>query len=113
MPEATAEERVAPLRTLVDDISRQFPELGYLGPGGVLRVPVDLGRVTRVRFELSKQFLHLQSIGLVTADGSDASAGAEVTASSWYGRYGEKFQAARLFDWDHPAAPPCTPRRTT
>ena len=102
MPEATAEERVAPLRTLVDDISHQFPELGYLGPGGVLRVPVDLGRVTRVRLELPKQFLHLQSIGLVTADGSDASACADVTASSWYDGYGEKFEAARLFDWDHP-----------
>ena len=102
MPAATAEERVAPLRTLVDEISRGFPELGYLGPGGVLRVPVDLGKVTRVRLELPKQFLHLQSIGLVTADGSDASAGAEVTASSWYDGYGEKFEAARLFDWDHP-----------
>jgi len=101
VPATTAEERVAPLRTLVDDISRQFPELGYLGPGGVLRVPVDLGKVTLVRLELPKQFLHLQSIGLVTADGSDASARAEVTASSWYGGYGEKFEAARLLDWDH------------
>jgi hypothetical protein len=98
----TAEERVAPLRTLVDDISRQFPELGYLGPGGVLRVPVDVGPVTRVRLELPKQFLHLQSIALVTADGSDASAGATVTASSWYGRYAEQFDQAELFDWDHP-----------
>src|SRR6187200_949550 len=102
MTAVTAEERVAPLRALVDDISGQFPELGYLGPGGVLRVPVDVGGVTRVRLELPKQFLHLQSIGLQTADGSDASSGAEVTASSWYGGYGEKFDPARLFDWDHP-----------
>jgi len=98
----TGEDRVAPLRTLVDDISRRFPELGYLGPGGVLRVPVDVGRVSVLRLELPKQFLHLQSIGLVTADGSDASAGSEVTASSWYDEYGPSFDAARLFDWDSP-----------
>ena len=61
MTAVTAEERVAPLRALVDDISGRFPELGYLGPGGVLRVPVDVGGVTRVRIELPKQFLHLQS----------------------------------------------------
>jgi len=102
MAVAPAEERIAPLRALVDDISRQFPDLGYLGPGGVLRVPVDVGRVTRLRLELPKEFLHLQSIGLETHDGSDASAGATVTASSWYGDYGAKFDPARLFDWDHP-----------
>ena len=59
--------------------------------------------MTRLRLELPQQFLHVQSIGLVTADGVDAAAGAEVTASSWYGSYGEQFDAARLFDWEHPA----------
>ncbi len=98
----TAEDRVAPLRAVVADTSRRFPELGYLGPGGVLRVPVDVGPVTVLRLELPGQFLHLQSIGLVTADGSDASAGAQVTASSWYGPYGGQFDPARLFDWEHP-----------
>lgn len=102
MTTGTAAERVAPLRDLVDDLVRRFPELGHLGPGGVLRVPVDVGPVTRLRLELPRQFLHLQSIGLTTADGSDAAAGAEVTASSWYGRYGEQFDPARLFDWDSP-----------
>ena len=102
MTAGTAEERLAPLRGLVDDLSRRFPELGYLGPGGVLRVPVDVGPVTRLRLELPRQFLHVQSIGLVTADGSDAAEGAEVTASSWYGSYGDQFYPARLFDWDNP-----------
>ncbi|HYN67244.1 MAG TPA: hypothetical protein VES93_10175 [Ornithinibacter sp.] len=102
MAAATADARVAPLRALADDISRRFPDLGHLGPGGVLRVPVDVGRVTRVRLELPRQFLHLQSIALVTDDGSDAARGAVVTASSWYDGYGEKFDPVRLFDWDHP-----------
>ena len=55
-----------------------------------------------MRLELPEQYLHLQSIGLETADGSDATSGIEVTASSWYRDYGEKFDPARLFDWDHP-----------
>ena len=44
----------------------------------------------------------MQSIALDTDDGSDATVGAEVTASSWYGTYGERFTPEALFDWDHP-----------
>ncbi len=103
MSAPTAQDRVAPLRAVLDDAMARFPELGYLGPNGVLSIPVDTGPVTRLRLELPGQFLHLQSIRLVTADGSDGSLGARVTASSWYGPYGEAFDPARLFDWDHPS----------
>ena len=61
------DERVAPLGGLVDAVTAQFPELEFLAPAGVLRVPVDSPPLTRLRIELPKQFLHLQSIGLVTA----------------------------------------------
>ena len=98
----SAEDRVAPLFAVVADVTRRYPELGYLAPGGVLTVPVDTGALTGIRLELREEFLHVQSIGLVTADGSDASRGATVTASSWYGTYGDRFDPARLFDWDHP-----------
>ena len=98
----TAADRLAPMRGLVHEVMQTFPELGYLGPRGELRLPVSLAGVRTLRLELPGQFLHLQSIGLVTADGSDATEGAQVTASSWYGRYRAAFDAARLFDWDHP-----------
>jgi hypothetical protein len=101
-PVASAAERLAPLRGLVSTVLRDFPDLGYLGPRGVLEVPVDVGPVHRLRLELPGQFLHLQSVGLVTADGSDASVGATVTASSWYGPYGDRFSPEALFDWGHP-----------
>ena len=87
----------------MDAVTAQFPELQFLAPGGVLRVPVDTRPLTRLRIELPKQFLHLQSIALVTANGSDAAAGATVTASSWHGRYAENFDPSRLFDWDNPS----------
>ena len=98
----TAAQRVAPLRALVADVAARFPQLEYLGPSGVLRVPVDVGPVTRLRLELPEQFLHLQSIALRTVDGSDATRGADVTVSSWYGSYGERFEASRLFAWEDP-----------
>ena len=99
---ASAAERLAPLRALVTEVSRRFPDLGLLSPSGVLTVPVTVGPVRRLRLEVPKQFLHLQSLGLVTADGSDASVGAEVSVSSWYGTYGERFDPAALFAWDDP-----------
>ena len=102
MTAPSPDERVAPLGGLVDAVTAQFPELEFLAPSGVLRIPVDTRPLTRLRIELPKQFLHLQSIALVTANGSDASSGAKVTASSWRGRYLEKFDPARLFDWDNP-----------
>jgi hypothetical protein len=97
------EERVAPLGGLVDAVTAQFPELQFLAPSGVLRVPVDTRPLTRLRIELPQQFLHLQSIALVTANGSDAASGATVTASSWHGHYAESFDPSRLFDWDNPS----------
>ncbi|WP_392542438.1 hypothetical protein [Oryzobacter telluris] len=101
-PVTSAAERLAPLRGLVDTVLRDFPDLAWVGPSGVLEVPVTVGRVSVLRLELTDQFLHLQSIGLETADGSDASAGATVTASSWYGSYRETFTPGALFDWDRP-----------
>ena len=101
-PAASPAERLDPLRELVTTVLRDFPDLGWLGPRGVLEVPVTVSRVSVLRLELPGQFLHLQSIGLVTADGSDASAGATVTTSSWYGTYGERFTPEALFDWERP-----------
>lgn len=103
MDAAHVTARLAPLRGLVDEVRRQFPEVDYLAPGGVLRLPVSAGPVTRLRLSLRREFLHLQSVGLVTADGSDASSGATVTVSSWYGPYEERFSPAALFDWEHPS----------
>ncbi len=99
---ASVAERLAPLRALVADVSGRFPELGLLAPSGVLTVPVTVGPVRRLRIEVPKQFLHLQSLQLVTADGSDATVGAEVSVSSWYGTYEERFDPAALFAWDTP-----------
>jgi hypothetical protein len=95
-------ERLAPLRELIDAVAARFPDLGFLAPNGILSVPVGVGPVTGIRLELPGNFIHLQSIGLVTDDGSDASAGAEVAVSSWYGSYAERFDAAALFDWENP-----------
>ncbi|WP_377641877.1 hypothetical protein [Oryzobacter terrae] len=99
---APVAERIAPLRAVVDTVLRDFGDLGYLAPKGVLEVPVTVGPVHRLRIELPRQFLHLQSVDLVTDDGSDATAGATVTASSWYGTYGDRFTPEALFDWDNP-----------
>ncbi len=98
-----AADRLAPLRPVVDTVLRDFTDLGYLAAKGVLEVPVTVGPVHRMRLELPRQFLHLQSIGFDTEEGSDATVGAEVTASSWYGTYGERFSPEALFDWDHPS----------
>ena len=100
---ASVAERLAPLRALVADVSGRFPELGLLAPSGVLTVPVTVGPVRRLRLEVPKQFLHVQSLQLVTTDGSDATAGAEVSVSSWYGTYEERFDPAALFAWDAPS----------
>lgn len=97
-----ARERLAPLRDVASAAMGRFPDLGYLAPHGVLTLPVDVGPVTQVRLVLPNQFLHLQSVSLTAQDGSDATVGATVTASSWYGTYGERFSAAALFDWDNP-----------
>jgi hypothetical protein len=102
MTTVPAAERLAPLRGLVDAVAGRFPDLGYLAPHGILRIPVHVGPVTGIRLEVPGNFLHLQSIGLVADDGSDASAGAEVAVSSWYGTYAERFDPATLFDWERP-----------
>ena len=82
MTALSPQERVAPLRGAIDEALRLFPQLGFLTPGGVLQVPIDTGPLTLLRLEVPGEFLHLQSIGRVTADGSDASVGAQVTTSS-------------------------------
>ena len=77
--------------------------LAFLAPSGVVELPVD-ARIVKLRIELPPgQFLHLQSIG-IDADGvDDVAALTTVTASSWYGTYEERFDVARLLDFDHPA----------
>lgn len=90
------------LAALAEGAQGAFPVVGFLGPGGVLTVPVDDRTVTTVRLDIRDQFLHLQSIELTGPHGEDLTKGAIVTASSWYGRYGDRFDPAVLFDFAHP-----------
>ena len=93
-----------PLRRAATRAAERFPEVGFLGPGGVLRVSVPDRSVTKVRLEVpGGQFLHVQTIGLLDAAGGDLSAGATVAVSSWYGEYEGRFSTERLFDTAHPS----------
>ncbi len=89
--------------TLASEVAVRLPGLAYLAPDGVLDVPVERSRVVGVRLELPPgKFLHVQSIGLTAGDAEDLTAVATVTASSWYGTYRERFDLARLLDFDDP-----------
>jgi hypothetical protein len=91
------------LSALITTVHARFPDLDFFGPQGILELHEALPSVDRLRIELPPdQFLHLQSIG-VSADGvDDVAALAEVQVSSWYKDFGEKFDKARLFDFDSP-----------
>jgi hypothetical protein len=96
-----------PLPPTVDELievaAAQFTDLGYLGPDGLLDLPLDGGRVLGVRLELpAGRVLHLQSIGIDAEGVSDIAEVAQVRASSWQGDHERAFSPARLFDIDHP-----------
>jgi len=92
---------------LVRESRDRFPELDLLRPGGELRLDLGGRAVERVRVELTPLVvLQLQSLGLETVEGlapRELAAIATVTASSWGAPGEEAFDAARLFDADHPA----------
>jgi hypothetical protein len=91
-----------PLSALIAAVKTFFPDLNFAAPGGILQVRESLASVDRLRIELPGRFLKLQSIG-VTADGvDDVAALATVRVSSWFGDFGERFDKARLFDFDSP-----------
>ena len=92
------------LEKAASDATDALQGIAFLAPSGVLDLPVASGRYVRLRIELPpKQFLHLQSIG-IEADGvDDVAALTTLTASSWYADYEQKFDLARLLDFDHPA----------
>jgi hypothetical protein len=92
-----------PLSALIAAMQVLFPDLDFAAPGGILQVREPLVSVDRLRLELPARHLHLQSIG-ITAEGiDDVSALATVEVSSWYGDYGDRFDKARLFDFDSPS----------
>jgi hypothetical protein len=95
-----------PLHPTVDELIRVaagFIDLGYLGPDGLLDLPLDGGRVLGLRIELpAGQVLHLQSIGVDAEGVPDIAEMAQVRASSWQGGPEPGFEPARLFDIDHP-----------
>ena len=92
-----------PLDPTVNQLIRaaaDFTDLGYLGPDGLLDLPLDGGRVLGLRIELpAGQILALQSIGIDAEGVPDV---AKVRASSWQGDREQAFEPARLFDIDHP-----------
>jgi hypothetical protein len=91
-----------PLGALVAAVRTLFPDLDFVAPGGTLQIRASLASVDRIRIELPGNFLHLQSIG-ITADGvDDVAALATVRLSSWFGDFEERFDKARLFDFDSP-----------
>ncbi|CCH79248.1 LicD family protein [Nostocoides japonicum T1-X7] len=99
----TDSARLEPLRRVAEAAADRFPEVGHLGPGGVLHVDVPHSAVTAVRLEVpGNEFLHVQTIGLLGEGGVDLSAGARVAVSSWYGQYEAAFSTDRLFDTEHP-----------
>ena len=88
---------------LIEVAAARFRDLGYLGPDGLLDLPLDGGRVLGVRLELpAGRVLHLQSIGIDAEGVSDMTDVAQVRASSWQGDHEEAFSPAALFDIDHP-----------
>ncbi len=105
MPTADdAPERFAPLREAIDRATSLVTDTAFLASGGELDVAADVDDVRSLLIEVpDNQFLHLQSVGLETHDGTDARAGATVSVSSWYGTYQARFTSERLFDFDHPS----------
>ncbi len=92
------------LEALAHTAAVELPELAYLASDGILDLPVEHGRIVKIRLELPpKQFLHLQSIGITADDVEDITEVATVRVSSWYGTYEERYDPARLFDFDSPS----------
>ena len=91
------------LAALIRAARRDFPDLDFVAPGGVLDLRQSHRKVQRVRIEGGPgQFLHLQALGLRDGAGDWVSDAAAVTTSSWYKDYREKLEVSRLLDVEHP-----------
>ena len=88
---------------LIRVAAARFIDLGYLGPDGLLDLPLDRDRVLAVRLAVPiGQSLQLQTIGIDAEGVEEMAAVAQVRASSWRGDDGHGFDPARLFDFDRP-----------
>lgn len=100
-----------PLEDRLEEIAHAtqtlFPDFDFLKPDGVLLLRFPELVVKRLRIDLPTSHpLHLQSLGLTTADGTsaaDLAAQATVKASAWHLDTEKAFGAGALFDFDHPA----------
>lgn len=87
------------VQAVSDIATTEFPDLGFLDPGGQLDIRARLPKVTCLRVEIpTTEFLHLTSV-LIDAEGTgDVTTDAErVTSSTWRG-YGKHLQHGYLFD---------------
>lgn len=99
----TAAAQHDPLSALIAAVQTLFPDLDFVAPGGILAVRESLPSVDRLRIELAgRRFLQLQSIGITAVGVDDVAALTTVRVSSWFGDFGERFDKARLFDFDSP-----------
>ena len=86
---------------LIDVAARDFVDLGFLAPNGMLDLPIDVGPLRSIRLELPPgQALGLQTARIDTPTGDDPVP--DVRVSSWDGIDGEPLVPSRLFDLDHP-----------
>jgi hypothetical protein len=91
------------LDRLVDAVRTCFPDSDYVAPGGTLTVRAERAGVERIRIELPPgQFLHFQSLAVTATGIDDVAAIARLTASSWHGEYGSRFDLRRMLDFGHP-----------
>ena len=102
--EAPAEDAAALSRTVADLIdvgARDFVDLGFLAPNGMLDLPVDAGLLRSIRLELPPgHALALQTARIDTSVGDDPAPDIRVSSSD--GLDGEPLVPSRLFDLDHP-----------
>jgi hypothetical protein len=91
---------------LIQVATARFTNLGYLGPDGLLDVPLELDGVSGIRLQLPPgRALRLQAIGLDGPGATDMASIARVVASSREGDGPGAIDPAILFDIDRPAGP--------
>ena len=86
---------------LIDVAARDFVDLGFLAPSGMLDLPVDAGLLRSIRLELPPgQALGLQTARIDTPIGDDLVPDVRVSSSDDLD--GQALVPSRLFDLDHP-----------
>lgn len=103
MDPVTPSDLRAELEQLVGAARVLFPDLEYVGPGGVLEVDAVLHGVERIRIEGAEgRHVQLQSLRVEGPDGRPVDP-VGVAVSGWYGDYGDRFELARMADFDNPS----------